>query len=571
MLVSSAGKWGKEVAKGLNALLRETDFVSCGEAVAKYLNAGINFVFESAYTFDGKLFGDKIADGINGFFNTFDFKKLASSLNKWVDNLEDALRNAIKGIKWGEVFKKAITFAGDVELDTLALLIGAFSFKFAPNAIATLATNIGSGIASQIGSAIPSLTVPIPLLLIMFADIKIAKDDFDKWKLENELTDEDIKSAFSLPTDAIKKVWEKDIDEARKNTIAGVKNRYGQQSDATEFWRSVFGSVGDSISLTIDFVKGNIDDLSSWSSQKIDMVANFTKWNKDKSFSENIDNMVANFKSWILSVTFGKIIDNMIAKFTGKKDDGGSWLSSAWGDFTGLFTGKKKSSNVSFSDSFGSSFQALFSKKEKSSRLSFTDSFGSSFQALFSNKRKSSNLNFTDSFSSGFQAMFKSKTSTNGLLGGRWGSYTAWYTKKEAKSGLLSGVWGAFTALFTGKSTAKKADGGILVGGQWKPVNMYAGGGMPDSTSAEVFIAREAGPELVGRIGSSTTVMNNDQIVASVSAGVKQAVSEAMANFGKGTTQVNVSLQGDAKGLFKVVKQENNRIVMATGQTQLLV
>ena len=35
-----------------------------------------------------------------------------------------------------------------------------------------------------------------------------------------------------------------------------------------------------------------------------------------------------------------------------------------------------------------------------------------------------------------------------------------------------------------------------------------------------MFIAREAGPELVGRIGSNTAVMNNNQIVSSVAAGV---------------------------------------------------
>ena len=34
-----------------------------------------------------------------------------------------------------------------------------------------------------------------------------------------------------------------------------------------------------------------------------------------------------------------------------------------------------------------------------------------------------------------------------------------------------------------------------------------------------MFIAREAGPELVGTMGSSTAVMNNEQIVESVARG----------------------------------------------------
>ena len=49
----------------------------------------------------------------------------------------------------------------------------------------------------------------------------------------------------------------------------------------------------------------------------------------------------------------------------------------------------------------------------------------------------------------------------------------------------------------------------------------YADGGYP--SSGQMFIAREAGPELVGTIGSRSAVVNNDQIVESVSAGVYRA------------------------------------------------
>lgn len=71
----------------------------------------------------------------------------------------------------------------------------------------------------------------------------------------------------------------------------------------------------------------------------------------------------------------------------------------------------------------------------------------------------------------------------------------------------------------------------------------YAKGGFPDV--GEMFIAREAGPEMVGRIGSKTTVANNDQIVEGISEGVYQAVLAAMkATEGNGTQSVNVYLDG---------------------------
>ena len=73
--------------------------------------------------------------------------------------------------------------------------------------------------------------------------------------------------------------------------------------------------------------------------------------------------------------------------------------------------------------------------------------------------------------------------------------------------------------------TGGKADGGMYVNGIWKPITAYASGGTPDT--GQMFIAREAGPELVGRIGNNTAVVNNDQIVASVAKGVYDAVVAA--------------------------------------------
>lgn len=52
----------------------------------------------------------------------------------------------------------------------------------------------------------------------------------------------------------------------------------------------------------------------------------------------------------------------------------------------------------------------------------------------------------------------------------------------------------------------------------------FAEGGYPET--GQMFIAREAGAELVGNIGRKTAVVNNEQIVASVSRGVAEANNE---------------------------------------------
>ena len=57
--------------------------------------------------------------------------------------------------------------------------------------------------------------------------------------------------------------------------------------------------------------------------------------------------------------------------------------------------------------------------------------------------------------------------------------------------------------------------------------NQFASGGFPET--GEMFIAREAGPELVGSIGRKTAVANNDQIVAGIASGVASANTESNA------------------------------------------
>ena len=56
----------------------------------------------------------------------------------------------------------------------------------------------------------------------------------------------------------------------------------------------------------------------------------------------------------------------------------------------------------------------------------------------------------------------------------------------------------------------------------------YASGGYPQT--GEYFLAREAGPELVGTIGGKTAVVNNQDIVAAVSQGVASAVASVMSS-----------------------------------------
>lgn len=96
-------------------------------------------------------------------------------------------------------------------------------------------------------------------------------------------------------------------------------------------------------------------------------------------------------------------------------------------------------------------------------------------------------------------------------------------------------------------------------------VSYYANGGFP--AEGEMFIAREAGPEMVGTIGGRSAVANNDQIVESVSQGVYRAVAQAMSQ--SGGSQV-VEAKVNDKVLFEVVVNRNRQETIRTGYSPLL-
>ena len=116
------------------------------------------------------------------------------------------------------------------------------------------------------------------------------------------------------------------------------------------------------------------------------------------------------------------------------------------------------------------------------------------------------------------------------------------------------------------KGATYTATGGIYKNGRWQDITAYASGGMP-SNSGEIFIAREAGPELVGTIGGQTAVANQSQIVEAVAQGVASAVSAVLGNGNRGGQTIQMVVDG--KVLYQTVVNENNRQIQRTGASAL--
>jgi hypothetical protein len=93
----------------------------------------------------------------------------------------------------------------------------------------------------------------------------------------------------------------------------------------------------------------------------------------------------------------------------------------------------------------------------------------------------------------------------------------------------------------------------------------YATGGFP--SMGEMFIAREAGPEMVGSINGRTAVANNDQIVEAVSRGVYSAVVEAMRGYSDNQSGQEINLYLDGKQITASVEkhQKSRGATLMTG------
>lgn len=92
-----------------------------------------------------------------------------------------------------------------------------------------------------------------------------------------------------------------------------------------------------------------------------------------------------------------------------------------------------------------------------------------------------------------------------------------------------------------------------------KMVQAFADGGYP--TSGSLFLAGEGnGAELVGTIGGRTAVVNNAEITTAIATACYNAMSQALSENG-----MNVTLQGDANQMFKVVQRQARQYRQTTG------
>ena len=141
--------------------------------------------------------------------------------------------------------------------------------------------------------------------------------------------------------------------------------------------------------------------------------------------------------------------------------------------------------------------------------------------------------------------------------------------------GIVSGIWDSIRGVKNAgnnvqvqvkTTTSRNRVGGRGGATSNRVVQIRANGGFVDR--GQLFIANEAGPELVGRIGPQSAVANQSQIIEGIKQGVMSAIMET--SFSSGKDQ-NINLYLDSQLVAKKVIKYHNDTVRQTGLSPLML
>lgn len=554
---NTSNKIAKSIATFLNGAMTTDLFSQIGVTLAECINTAFGTVFTFIDTFRFDTFGTQVAKLLNNAFATTDWgtisKTIISSMNgifatvfsfsdefEWEINAEklvNTVKDSLTGIEWGKGIDASgelgrglasainkVFALSDADKKSLGVVLGEsmgealnVAIEFFSESVGNIKfENIGKNIADCINNLLASTKITKGAQA--FSDLAIGILDALITAID-ELDEEQLNSVIKALVEDID--WEnitlKAIELLLKWWLLNFKLKvkafgYGINDVMNEIVTAI--EEYDGVLSTEWFLEigGNVSDGFNKAKDE---------WNNLKEDTKEL-----------LAIVKGKIEDGFNkAKdgWNGLKEGTKELLAKAKGDIADKFT--------SIKNSWGS----LKDKATKTITASAKGVKNTAFDSIVNviNKAKSS-------------ISLSVKLAKSG-----WTSIKSWILGKVSSFKLPISLpkikvnWGEKTVA----GFKIKFPSGF---------STYAQGGFP--TTGEMFIARESGPEMVGKIGNRTTVANNQQIVEGISSGVYNAVVSAMAQYGGNrSNNVNVVLEGDAKGLFRVVQSEGKTYQMSTG------
>lgn len=476
-IYEGAKNFGKGLADFLNGLISPELFGQVGKTIAASLNTSIYTALSFAENFDFSNLGESIAEAINQFFTTFDFVALAESINAWVDGIKETIITLIDKVQWKDVFNGIKELLSNLELDTVMILIGAFTIKNAKQALTSM---LGASVATKIGTA------SITNLALKAAAVTLVAIDSFKWgeeigeiifdqkmpDLKVFFADESIKEIADEVYNAWGDMWRDAgiiVTEKIEEIDSNLKIKLGLLEITPQEY--VFNNATNGVTLAQELMNQIASQFN------IDLNVNTKTNGENDPKGEKLKNHSNNFKS--------KTVDyNANTNTNGKKDTNGKVMSA---------------------------INNLFAKNWNSKTTAY--------DAITSvNGKKSTKGNAMRDVNSAFSKYFTGKT-------------VSYNIKTQSNSDLIALGQNAANKIFAGMSKKKitlelqTAAGTneldkLLKGSYALKVNTYATGGFPEDGWF-----RASKGEYFGKFDDGTTyIANNRQIENGIASEVSGAV-----------------------------------------------
>lgn len=591
---NTCNKIAKSVATFLNGFLETVDWKLVGNTLAQGINTAFGMADTFARNFHWDSLGKAIGNGINGALGGLDWNLIRGTVRNISKGITDTLNSFIQTTNWGLVGR---SFGNGINtiIDFFHTAVSNFNWIGAGTSLATAINNAVNtidfvGIGQTFSTGIKGIL-----------DFGIsAIENVDWWTLGEKVRDgiasvdwngiadrlfELLGAAFAglsaffggLISDAVtgaKKYFQKKIEECGGNIplgilkgikdgiigiggwikehiftpfIKGFKNAFGIHSPST-----VMAEQGTYIIIgLLKGLKDNLQSLLSWV-EKLpgwikDKLGNAKEWLKEKG-KNALEGLKTGWES-VKESTVGQTASKIGSYIKTKAGDAKSWIKSKGSDaITGLKTGWESVKESGFLRYVGKIKDEVFTK------------IGNLKEKVTS----------------------KGKDIVVGLKGGFNGN---WSTFTTILSNLPNKISSAIPNLFNvGRNAIQNFAKGFSnfhipmphIGWDWSggSINIgnfsfslprfnlqwYAKGGFPEA--GQLFVANEAGPEMVGKMGSRNAVANNNQIVEGIKNGVFEAVLDAFNASGildrddaEKDVTLEFTLKADSETLYKVVRK----------------
>lgn len=518
----------------VNNFIATADWNLIGQTIGNYWNTKLEILKTAVTEFDWVGAGNALSETVNGIIQTVDFEGIGETFSNGLKGLLDFGITALKGIKWSELGEKVREGLAAIDWNGIADK----TFEAIGSAFGGLASFLGGLIGDKVQEAKNYFTNKIEEcggsitsgILKGIGEGILGIGDWIKEHIFDPFIS-GFKSVFGIhsPSTVMAEMGEylmegllggikglvEDVSEVFTNirdTISGVWDTI--TTTASDVWSGISKTVGDAwegLKISASEKFGNIKDSISDAWDSVKETAG-TVW-------ENISNTVGSFWDWLT----GKSGEDFPEIEKDVKDSFGEVSKASDKDWGESHKAVTDSLNVMKGESSKSMRQVF--KNVQSYTNSIWNITANNWDAI--GKKVSDTFSNMPAYAETSIGQIEDKFSSLGNRISNAIGDLSWIGQGAAQSiaNAMKNTYFPSLHYRISSYTPHYSNGKIISNTPVYSPSWYASGGFPNT--GEMFIARENGPELVGRMGRKNTVANNSQIIEGIKEGVFEAVMDA--------------------------------------------